>query len=81
MERDTEIVSLTAELRIGPLPAGCVHESVVRMVAVKRGFLKVEAVRIVDLTKESEEGVGLITDVRELPDVIAVDGTGEVGKE
>lgn len=73
IEKDTEIVSLTAELRIGPLASGCVHESQIKMVALKAGALRVEALRIVDLTKETDDGMGVITDVRDLPDVIAVE--------
>jgi hypothetical protein len=74
IERDTDILSLTAELRIGPLASGCVHESSVRMVALRKGALRVEALRVVDLTRETEDGLGVITDVRDLPDVIAVEG-------
>jgi hypothetical protein len=73
IEKDTDIVSLTAELRIGPLASGCVHESSVRMVALRKGALRVEALRVVDLTRETEDGLGVITDVRDLPDVIAVE--------
>jgi TRAPP trafficking subunit Trs65 len=75
-ESATEIVSLTAELRIGPLAAGCVHEAQVRMVALRVGCLRVEAMRVVDLSRELEGG-GVITDVRDLPDVVCVAGKGE----
>lgn len=73
IERDTDILSLTAELRIGPLASGCVHESSVKMVALRTGALRVEALRVVDLTRETEDGLGVITDVRDLPDVIAIE--------
>jgi TRAPP trafficking subunit Trs65 len=71
----TDIVNLTAELRIGPLGPGACHECEIRMVALRRGALRVEAVRVVDLVREAEEGPGapgVVTDVRELPDVYVV---------
>jgi hypothetical protein len=42
--------------------------------------LRVEAVRVVDLVKESEEGgspAGFMTDIRDLPDVVAIKARGE----
>lgn len=64
-------MSLTAELRIGPLASGCVHEALVRMVAVRAGYLRVEAIRCVNLSRETDGG-GVITDMRDLPDVVCV---------
>lgn len=43
------------------------------MVALRTGALRVEALRVVDLTRETEDGLGVITDVRDLPDVIAIE--------
>ena len=71
----TDLVSLTPELRIGPLAPGTCHESEIRLLALKQGPLRVEAVRVIDLVKESEEGAtaaGFMTDIRDLPDVIAI---------
>ena len=71
----TDLVSLTPELRIGPLAPGTCHEAEIHLLALKRGPLRVEAVRVVDLTKESDEGAtaaGFMTDIRDLPDVIAI---------
>jgi hypothetical protein len=72
----TDIVSLTAEIRIGLLAPGQCHESSIEMVAYKPGTLKVDAVRIIDLVKEAEEGTsaaGVILDIRDLPDVVVTD--------
>lgn len=71
---DTELVGLTAELRIGPLGVGQCHETEIRWVAYKTGVLEVDAVRVVDLGREGESGVGVIHDITELPEVVVVDG-------
>jgi hypothetical protein len=71
----TELLSLTPELRIGPLAPGTCHEAEIRMLALKKGPLLVEAVRIVDLIRETEEGAtaaGVMTDIHNLPDIVAV---------
>jgi hypothetical protein len=50
------------------------------LLALKPGPLRVEAVRVVDLVKESEEGgspAGFMTDIRDLPDVVAIKARGE----
>jgi len=72
---DTDLVSLTAELRIGPLGVGQCHETEIRWVAYKEGVLTVDAVRVVDLAREGEGGVGVIHDITELPEVVVA---GEV---
>lgn len=72
---ETDIVSLTAEVRVGALAAGQCHESEIELVAMKAGTLKVDAMRIVDLVREAEEGIGsagVMVDIRDLPDVVAV---------
>lgn len=71
----TDLLSLTPELRVGPLAPGACHESEIRMLALKQGQLRVDVVRIVDLVKENEEGgtvAGVVTDIHDLPDVIAI---------
>ena len=76
----TDLLSLTPELRIGPLAPGTCHEAEIRLLALKPGPLRVEAVRVVDLVKESEEGsspAGFMTDIRDLPDVVAIKARGE----
>ncbi|RMZ79701.1 hypothetical protein DV738_g3218, partial [Chaetothyriales sp. CBS 135597] len=72
-----DLVSLTAELRIGPLQAGQCHETKLEMVAFKAGVLRVDAMRVIDKVREAEEGMGaagVITDFRDLPDVIVEEG-------
>ncbi|KIV78570.1 hypothetical protein PV11_06214 [Exophiala sideris] len=72
---ETDLMALTAELRIGPLAPGQCHECEIQMVAFEAGSLKVDAMRIVDLVKEAEEGggaPGVVVDIKDLPDVVAV---------
>lgn len=70
---ETELVSLTAEIRVGPLGAGQCHETEIQFVAYKTGNFSIDAIRIVDLAKEAEGGVGMINDIRELPDIFVMD--------
>jgi hypothetical protein len=75
---ETDLMALTAELRIGPLAPGQCHESDIQMVAFEAGSLRCDAMRIVDLVREVEEGgaaLGVLTDIRDLPDVVAVKPT------
>jgi hypothetical protein len=77
---NTDLLSLTPELRIGPLAPGTCHEAEIRLLALKQGPLRVDAVRVVDLVKESEEGsspAGFMTDIRDLPDIVAIKAHGE----
>lgn len=67
---ETDLVSLTAELRIGPLGIGQCHETEIKFVAYKAGTFNVDAIRVVDLATETDGGVGVISDVRELPEVV-----------
>jgi hypothetical protein len=60
----TEVVSLSADVRIGPLAPGSCHVVELRFLALKSGIVGVEAVRVVDLS--STEHV----DIRELPVVV-----------
>ena len=71
----TDLMALTAEVRIGPLAPGQCHESSIEMVAFTAGTLRVDAVRVIDLMREVEEGVGaagVMLDIRDLPDVVVV---------
>lgn len=70
---ETELVSLTAEIRIGPLGAGQCHETEIQFVAYKTGIFSIDAIRIVDLAKEAEGAVGMINDIRELPDIFVIE--------
>ncbi|OAL30929.1 hypothetical protein AYO20_08514 [Fonsecaea nubica] len=76
---ETDLMALTAELRIGPLAPDQCHESDIQMVAFEVGTLRVDAMRIVDLVREVEEGAaaaGVLTDIRDLPDVVVVKAAG-----
>jgi len=77
---ETELLSLTPELRIGPLASGTCHEAEMRLLALREGALRVDLVRVVDLVRESEEGPsapGVMTDIRDLPDIVAVESRPE----
>lgn len=60
----TEVVSLSADVRVGPLAPGSCHVVELRFMAVKTGILGIEAVRIVDLNS------GEHVDIREVPTII-----------
>lgn len=73
---ETDIMSLTPELRIGPLGPGQCHEGEIKLVAFKPGAFTLDAIRVVDLVKEMELGYGgsgVVMDIKELPDVIVED--------
>lgn len=70
---DTDLMALTAEIRVGPLGPNQCHEGIIEMVAFKEGTLRVDAIRVIDLAKETSEGIGapgVMMDIRDLPDVI-----------
>lgn len=72
---ETDLMALTAELRIGPLAPGQCHESEIQMVAFEAGSMRVDAMRVVDLVREVEEGgtaLGVLADIRDLPDVVVL---------
>jgi len=73
---DTDLLSLTAELRVGPLGVGACHEAEIIFVAYKTGVFAIDAIRIVDLAGEGEGGVGKINDIRDLPEVVVVEAQG-----
>lgn len=93
---DTDLVPISADVRVGPLAPGACHEVQVRMLALRVGVLRLEAMRVVDLAKEPQDGGGGpgsgYVDVRAdlLPEVVVVDagwgggegeGEGEAGAE
>ena len=66
-------MAITAEVRVGPLGPGQCHEGAIEMVAFTAGTLRVDAIRVIDLVREAEEGVGamgVMVDIRDLPDVV-----------
>ncbi len=69
-------MSISTDVRVGPLGSGACHEVQLKLLALKVGVLRLEAVRVVDLGREQEGGVGSgVVDVRaeELPEVLVVD--------
>lgn len=73
---ETDLLALTAELRIGPLAPDQCYESEIQMIAFQVGTLQVDVMRVVDLVKEAEDGVGapgVVADIRDLPDVVVVE--------
>ncbi|KAI0007085.1 TRAPP trafficking subunit Trs65-domain-containing protein [Xylariaceae sp. FL0662B] len=66
----SEVVCLSADVRVGPLAPGACHVVELRFLALKEGIVNVEAVRVIDLG--SNEHV----DIRELP-VVVIGGRTE----
>jgi hypothetical protein len=61
-----ELVCLTTDVRLGALSPGACYTADLKFLAMRKGVLGVESVRVVDL------GAGGQVDVRELPGVVAV---------
>ncbi|ERF76131.1 hypothetical protein EPUS_01465 [Endocarpon pusillum Z07020] len=79
---DTDLIPISTDVRVGPLGSGACHEVQLKLVALRVGVLRLEAVRVVDLGREQEGGVGSgVVDVRgdELPEVLVVDGRVALG--
>lgn len=74
---ETDLVSLTAELRVGPLGVKQCHEAEIKFIAYKSGVLTIDAIRVVDLAGESEGQVGTINDIRELPEIVVEEAGDE----
>ncbi|KAF7503944.1 hypothetical protein GJ744_002969 [Endocarpon pusillum] len=74
---DTDLVPISTDVRVGPLGSGACHEVQLMLLALKVGVLTLDAVRVVDLAREQDGGLGSgVVDVRadELPEVLVVDG-------
>ncbi|RKU42327.1 hypothetical protein DL546_004834 [Coniochaeta pulveracea] len=65
-EAGTELVCLSADVRVGPLAPGACAVVDLKFLALRRGVLGMEAVRVVDLGTQEH------VDVRELPVVVVV---------
>ncbi|KPI34623.1 uncharacterized protein AB675_4938 [Cyphellophora attinorum] len=71
-----DIIALTPELRVSGLGPGQCHEGEIEFVALKAGTFQVDAIRVVDVVREAEEGIsapGVMVDLGELPDIVAVE--------
>lgn len=65
----TDVVCLSADMRVGPLAPGACHVAELQFLALQEGIVEVEAVRVVDLG--SQEHV----DIRDLPTMIVEQAT------
>jgi hypothetical protein len=63
--QDAELVSLSTEIRVGPLLSGTCHSTELKLLPLIAGPLYLEAVRLVDLNTNET------TDIRDLPDILA----------
>ncbi len=80
---DTDLVPISTDVRVGPLGSGACHEVQLQLLPLRVGVLRLDAVRVVDLGREQEGGLGSgVVDVRgdELPEVLVVE-SAKVGLE
>ncbi|ETN36600.1 uncharacterized protein HMPREF1541_08878 [Cyphellophora europaea CBS 101466] len=76
LPKQTELIALTAEVRVGALGSGQCHEGEIELLALRSGTLKLDAIRVIDLLREAEEGLGaagVMIDIKNLPDVIVAE--------
>ncbi|PGH02565.1 hypothetical protein GX51_04592 [Blastomyces parvus] len=64
---DTELICLSTDIRVGPLPPGTCHSTELKLLPLAAGVLHVEAVRLVDLNTNEA------MDIRDLPDIVSFD--------
>ena len=67
-ESQSQVLCLSTEIKIGPLSPGACVDAKLDFVPLAKGFLRIEAVRVVDVVS------GDAVDVRDLPDIFAEDG-------
>ena len=53
---DASLISLTPEIRVGPLGPGACHEGQLTMMAFSTGCLSVDCIRLIDLVREGQQG-------------------------
>ncbi|MCJ1267260.1 hypothetical protein MMC22_007145 [Lobaria immixta] len=63
-----QIVSLSTDVKIGPLNPGSCYNADLKFLPLTKGVLQIEAIRVVDVLSNNES-----VDVRELPDIVAVE--------
>lgn len=87
---DTELVPISTDVRVGPLGVGSCHELQIKLLGLRVGVVRLEAVRVVDLGREADgkEAVAVagsqlgvssgVVDVRGeyLPEIVVVEGEG-----
>ncbi|OJD28209.1 hypothetical protein ACJ73_00392 [Blastomyces percursus] len=64
---DTELICLSTDIRVGPLPPGTCHSTELKLLPLAAGVLHVEAVRLVDLNTNEA------LDIKDLPDIVSFD--------
>jgi hypothetical protein len=69
VQEPTSLLCLSPDVRVGPLAPGACYETEMKFVALESGVLNLEALRVVDLTSQTQDAV----DVRYLPDIIVED--------
>ncbi|KAJ5489305.1 hypothetical protein N7539_004195 [Penicillium diatomitis] len=65
MGQEAELISLSTDIRVGPLLPGTCHSTELKLLPLATGPLHLEAVRLVDLNTNET------TDIRDLPDILA----------
>ncbi|KAJ5767029.1 uncharacterized protein N7511_004645 [Penicillium nucicola] len=65
--QEVELISLSTDIRVGPLMPGTCHSTELKLLPLATGPLHLEAIRLVDLNTNET------TDIRDLPDILADD--------
>ncbi|KAJ5098909.1 hypothetical protein N7532_005910 [Penicillium argentinense] len=65
--QEAELISLSTDIRVGPLLPGTCHATEIKLLPLATGPLHLEAVRLVDVNTNET------TDIRDLPDILADD--------
>ncbi|KXG45661.1 TRAPP II complex, Trs65 [Penicillium griseofulvum] len=65
--QEVELISLSTDIRVGPLLPGTCHSTELKLLPLATGPLHLEAVRLVDVNTNET------TDIRDLPDILADD--------
>lgn len=83
---ETDIVTLTPEVRTGSIMPGQCTEVEIGWMGYRAGVFDVDTIRIVDLAREraTEDGLSgsTVRDIRELPEIVIVeDDTNKRGEE
>ncbi|KAJ5301939.1 hypothetical protein PENANT_c046G04654 [Penicillium antarcticum] len=65
--QEVELISLSTDIRVGPLMPGTCHSTELKLLPLATGPLHLEAVRLVDVNTNET------TDIRDLPDILADD--------
>ncbi|KAJ5160383.1 uncharacterized protein N7482_007387 [Penicillium canariense] len=65
--QEAELISLSTDIRVGPLLPGTCHSTELKLLPLATGSLHLEAVRLVDVNTNET------TDIRDLPDILADD--------